>query len=143
MFARISPRLDRFIEAQLPVFDQVCSELAAGRKQSHWMWFVFPQIKGLGASPTARHFAIDSTAEALDYWLHPVLGPRLKQCAQLVLNTSGKSAHDIFGSPDDLKLHSCMTLFAAVASDEPVFEQVLNQFYDGQPDARTLELLRE
>lgn len=111
----MTSRLDRFIDAQLPVFDQVCSELAAGRKQSHWMWFIFPQIKGLGTSPTARHFAVESKSEALDYWLHPVLGPRLKQCTQLVLNTPGKSAHDIFGSPDDLKLRSCMTLFAAVA----------------------------
>lgn len=133
--------LHRFVAAQDPVYDQVCAELAAGRKTSHWMWFVFPQLRGLGRSATARFFGLASSAEALAYWQHPVLGARLRHCAQLVLAAKGRTAHDIFGSPDDLKLRSCMTLFAAVAPEEPVFARVLRHFYGGELDPRTLALL--
>jgi len=133
--------LHRFIAAQDPVYRQVCAELAAGRKTSHWMWFVFPQLHGLGLSATARFYGLASRAEALAYWQHPVLGARLRHCAQLVLDAMGRTAHDIFGSPDDLKLRSCMTLFAAVAPEEPVFAQLLQRFYGGEPDPRTFALL--
>ncbi len=134
--------LQRFIGAQAPVYAEVCAELAAGRKTSHWMWFIFPQLKGLGRSSTARTYGIESRDEALAYWQHPVLGPRLKQCAQLVLSAGAKTAYDIFGTPDDLKLRSCMTLFADVAADETVFNQVLERFWQGQPDQSTVALLR-
>ena len=133
--------LQRFVAAQEPVYRQVCEQLAAGRKTGHWMWFVFPQLRGLGLSATARYFGIASRDEALAYWQHPVLGPRLKQCAARVLGAPAATAHDIFGSPDELKLRSCMTLFAAVAPEEPVFAQVLDRFYGGKPDPRTRALL--
>jgi len=133
--------LQRFVDAQAPVFDDVCDELAAGRKTTHWIWFIFPQLRELGRSATARFYGITSRDEALAYWQHPVLGPRLKQCAELVLQVSGKTAHDIFGTPDELKLRSCMTLFAAVAGEEPVFTRVLERYYGGMPDGRTLALL--
>ena len=120
----------------------VCNELAAGRKRTHWMWFIFPQLEGLGQSSMARLYGIASREEAIAYWRHPVLGQRLRQCVQLVLATTGKTAHDIFGTPDDLKLRSCVTLFADVAPEVPVFAQVLDRFYDGKPDERTLELLK-
>jgi len=132
--------LQRFVDAQDPVYAHVCAELAAGRKTSHWMWFVFPQLRGLGHSATARFYGLGSRAEALAYWQHPVLGRRLRHCAQLVLASRAATAHAIFGSPDDLKLRSCMTLFAAVAPEEPVFARVLQRFYDGEPDPRTLAL---
>jgi uncharacterized protein (DUF1810 family) len=138
---RSSEGLQRFVQAQDPVYSSVRDELAAGRKQSHWMWFVFPQLKGLGRSKTARHFGIDSRREALAYWQHPLLGARLRECTALMLATRQKSAHDIFGSPDELKFHSSMTLFASVAPDEPVFTQALARFFSGQPDANTLALL--
>jgi len=133
--------LQRFVDAQAPVFADVCDELAAGRKTTHWIWFIFPQLRELGRSATARFYGITSRDEALAYWQHPVLGPRLKQCAELVLQVSGKTAHDIFGTPDELKLRSCMTLFAAVAGEEPVFTRVLERYYGGMPDERTLALL--
>jgi uncharacterized protein (DUF1810 family) len=133
--------MQRFLDAQAPVYDAVVAELSAGRKRSHWMWFVFPQLLGLGQSPTARFYAIGSRREAQDYWRHPVLGARLEQCTRLVLAHTGKTAHEIFGSPDDLKLHSCMTLFREVAPEQPLFAQVLERFYRGQPDRRTLDLL--
>jgi uncharacterized protein (DUF1810 family) len=136
-----SEGLQRFVLAQEAVYPSVRDELAAGRKQSHWMWFVFPQLKGLGRSETARHFGIESRQEALAYWQHPLLGLRLRECTALVLATRQKSAHDIFGSPDDLKFHSCMTLFAAVAPDEPMFKLALERFFSGQPDANTHALL--
>lgn len=133
--------LNRFVEAQAPVYAAVCAELSSGRKTSHWMWFIFPQLKALGRSSTAQFYGIESKHEALAYWQHPVLGPRLKHCAQLVLNTRGKTAHEIFGTPDDIKLRSCMTLFAVVAGDEPTFAQVLGRFFQGEPDAKTMALL--
>jgi uncharacterized protein (DUF1810 family) len=133
--------LNRFVEAQSPVYAAVCAELSSGRKTGHWMWFIFPQLKALGRSSTAQFYGIESKDEALAYWRHPVLGPRLKHCAQLVLNTRGKTAHEIFGTPDDLKLRSCMTLFSAVAGDEPTFAQVLSRFFQDEPDAKTTALL--
>lgn len=133
--------LQRFVEAQNPVYAQVCTELAAGAKASHWMWFVFPQLKELGRSATARHFGIASRAEAQAYWRHAVLGARLKQCSALMLAARGKSALQILGPPDDLKFRSSMTLFAQVATDEPLFRRALDRYFDGEPDERTLELL--
>ncbi len=133
--------LDRFVAAQQPVYDAVCRELAAGLKATHWMWFVFPQLAALGRSATARHFGLADTAEALAYSRHPVLGPRLLQCAGLLLAVHGRSADQIFGSPDDLKLRSCMTLFDAVAPEAGVFAQVLQRYCDGQRDPLTLALL--
>ena len=133
--------LQRFVEAQNPIYRQVCAELAAGKKTSHWMWFVFPQLKALGRSPTAKNFGIGSRDEALAYWQHAVLGKRLKECAQLLLAFDDKTAHDIFGSPDALKLKSCMTLFAHISAAEPVFKQVLERFFGGQLDDNTLKLL--
>jgi uncharacterized protein (DUF1810 family) len=132
--------LQRFVDAQDRVYRQVCAELAAGRKSSHWMWFVFPQFKGLGRSATAQRFGIASKAEAQAYWAHPVLGPRLAQCTELALAVEGRSAHEIFGPPDDLKFRSCMTLFAQ-ATGEPVFARALERYFEGRPDPGTLELL--
>jgi uncharacterized protein (DUF1810 family) len=133
--------LERFVEAQRAVYETVCAELAAGRKASHWMWFIFPQLRSLGRSATAKRFGIESRDEALAYWRHPVLGRRLKECSELVLATQGRTAHEIFGSPDDLKFRSCMTLFAAVAPDEPAFRRALARFFDAEPDRQTLALL--
>lgn len=141
MSTRVPLELQRFLDAQAPVIEQVRAELIAGRKTSHWMWFVFPQLKQLGKSGTARHFGIDSRDEALAYWQHPVLGPRLAQCTEWVGAVQGNSAHDIFGSPDDLKFRSCMTLFHAVAPEEPAFQQALARYFDGQPDEKTIALL--
>lgn len=136
-----TPGLERFIEAQDRVYASVLEELAAGNKTSHWMWFVFPQLKALGRSPIAKHFGIETRHEALAYWQHPILGKRLKECTKLVLAVRGKSAHEIFGSPDDLKFCSCMTLFSQVVQQEPIFSRALERFFDGQPDAITLSLL--
>ena len=133
--------LERFVQAQNPVYAQVCAELAAGMKTSHWMWFVFPQLKGLGRSATARHFSIASREEAEAYWQHALLGARLKECTELVLAVRGRTALQILGSPDDLKLHSSLTLFARVATDEFVFQRALDRYFGGKCDARTLELL--
>ena len=132
--------LDRFVRAQESVFDRAVAELRAGRKRSHWMWYVFPQLDGLGSSSTARAYAISGLAEAAAYLAHPILGPRLSEAASAILSVDGRSATDILGFPDDLKLRSSMTLFAAAADDPSLFEQVLERFYDG-PDERTLELL--
>jgi uncharacterized protein (DUF1810 family) len=134
-------RLERFVEAQDPVYESVCAELTAGHKTTHWMWFVFPQLKGLGRSATAKHFGLEGRDEAAACWRHPVLGYRLKHCTELVLAVQGKTAHEIFGSPDDLKLQSCMTLFEAVAPDETIFGRVLNKLFEGQRDETTLGLL--
>ena len=133
--------LERFVLAQNPVYAQVCAELAGGMKTSHWMWFIFPQLKGLGHSATAQHFGIASRAEAEAYWHHALLGMRLKECALLVLAIEGRTALQILGSPDDLKFHSSLTLFAQVAPDEPVFQRALARYFDGKCDVRTLELL--
>ena len=133
--------LQRFVDAQQAVYDTVCDELHVGRKASHWMWFVFPQLRGLGHSPTAIHYGIGSLAEARAYLRHPLLGPRLLECTRLVLQVEGRSIHDIFGAPDDLKFRSCMTLFQHAAPDEVLFAQALRKYFDGVADARTLQAL--
>jgi uncharacterized protein (DUF1810 family) len=135
-------KLERFVEAQAPVYDQALGELRAGRKQSHWMWFVFPQIAGLGHSVMAQTYAIQSLEEARAYLAHPLLGSRLRECTQAVVDIEGKSAHEIFGSPDDLKFRSSMTLFAHAAPDERLFRATLEKYFDGEVDALTLEKLR-
>lgn len=132
--------LARFVEAQGPVYDSVISELAAGSKQSHWMWFIFPQIAGLGFSAMAQRYAIGSPAEAVAYLRHPVLGPRLIECTRLVLGVSGKTIHAILGSPDDIKFCSSMTLFDAVSND-PVFGEALKKYYAGEKDKATTTTL--
>ena len=133
--------LQRFLDAQAPVYDDVLAELRAGRKQSHWMWFIFPQLRGLGHSAMAQRYGIAGRAEALAYLQHPVLGARLKECMALLLAHQDLSADDILGDIDAMKLRSCATLFAAVAPQEPVFAQVLERFYFGQRCHRTLALL--
>ena len=133
--------LERFVLAQEPVITQVRSELKAGRKTTHWMWFVFPQLAGLGFSHRARFYAITSLDGARAYIAHPPLGPRLVECTELVNAVEGRSAHDIFGSPDDLKFHSSMTLFALAAPDEVAFGTALDRCFGGRPDERTLDLL--
>ena len=133
--------LQRFVQAQDLVFDSVCNELSLGEKTSHWMWFIFPQLKSLGHSPIAKHYGLESALEAREYWEHPVLGPRLKQCTQLVLAQPNTTAHDIFGSPDDVKFKSCMTLFARVVPNEPCFKEALTRFFAGKSDDNTLKLL--
>lgn len=135
--------LQRFVDAQGPVFAQALAELLAGRKRSHWMWFVFPQIKGLGRSDMAQRYAISGLDEARAYLQHPLLGARLEQCVKAIAPQGDRSARQIFGSPDDMKLHSSMTLFAAAAPDRTIFQEVLDTFFDGAPDALTLEKLRD
>lgn len=137
---RADTDLERFVEAQRGAYADVLDELRAGRKTTHWMWFVFPQLRGLGHSPTAHYYGIDSAAEARAYLAHPVLGPRLRECIELLLRVEGRSAHAIFGSPDDLKLRSSLTLFQAVSND-PLFGRALERYYDGRPDGVTLERL--
>ena len=134
--------LARFLAAQDPVFTRACAELAAGHKQSHWMWFVFPQLRGLGSSPTAQHYAIGSLDEARAYLAHPTLGARLRRCTELVNRLEGRSAQQIFGHPDDLKFRSSMTLFARAAAGaaEP-FEEALAKYFAGEEDPRSRELL--
>ncbi|MBR1217173.1 DUF1810 domain-containing protein [Bradyrhizobium sp. U87765 SZCCT0131] len=135
--------LQRFVEAQDPVWNEVLAELRAGAKRTHWMWFVFPQIAGLGHSPMARRYAISSELEATSYLRHPILGTRLRTCTQLVLAVEGRSATQIFGTPDDLKLHSSMTLFALAAGDEAddLFRRVIDKYFAGALDAATRERL--
>ena len=135
--------LDRFVRAQAPVYDQVLAELRQGRKTSHWMWFVFPQIAGLGRSETARYYAIGSLDEARAYLAHPVLGPRLRECAGLLLAVEWRTAESILGSIDAMKLRSSMTLFLRAGPDEPLFRRVLDRFYASLPDEATDALLRE
>ncbi|HEX7888808.1 MAG TPA: DUF1810 domain-containing protein [Ramlibacter sp.] len=132
--------LQRFVTAQDGVIDDVRAELSAGRKRSHWMWFVFPQLRGLGLSATAQHYGITSLAEARAYLAHPVLGPRLRECCELMAAVPQRSAHDILGSPDDLKFRSCVTLFSQAAPAETVFQRCLDRFYGGEADPRTLAL---
>jgi uncharacterized protein (DUF1810 family) len=139
---RIDPyQLQRFIDAQNPVYEQVCAELRAGRKRTHWMWFIFPQLKGLGRSETAIEFAIQSRQEAEAYLNHPVLGPRLRTCTELVTAVEGRSIEQIFGYPDDLKFHSSMTLFATAASDNQIFKDALEKYFAGELDPLTIERL--
>lgn len=134
--------LERFVQAQDPVYERVCSELRNGGKESHWMWFVFPQIKGLGYSPKSLEFAIHSREEAEAYLNHPILGPRLRESTKLVLLVpKGIGIREIFGYPDYLKFHSCMTLFAQVAPEDQIFTDALQEYFDGKPDSATLHRL--
>ena len=135
--------LQRFIDAQAGVYDVVLAELRAGRKSSHWIWFIFPQIAGLGHSEMAQKFSIGSLDEAKAYLQHPVLGPRLRACTQLVLDVKGRSAEEIFPYPDNLKFRSCMTLFLTAATDNTIFNDALLKYFDGQPDQLTLDLLAD
>ncbi|MDN4054500.1 DUF1810 domain-containing protein [Massilia sp. YIM B02763] len=133
--------LERFVTAQQGVYEAALAELQAGRKRSHWMWFIFPQVAGLGRSEMAQRYAIRSSDEAAAYLAHPVLGPRLRTCAQAVLAHGDRAIEDIFDAPDDLKFHSSMTLFADVAPDEAVFQDCLDRFFDGAGDPATLSRL--
>ena len=135
--------LNRFLMGQESLYGLALSELRSGRKRSHWMWFVFPQYAGLGASPMSQHYAIKSLAEAEAYLGHPVLGPRLVECCEAVLAVTGRTAFEIFGSPDDVKLRSCATLFARVSPPGSVFERLLERYFPEGPDDRTLRLLGE
>ena len=133
--------LERFVQAQEHSYDQAMSELRQGRKQSHWMWYVFPQFDGLGFSPTSRRYAIKSIAEAHAYLRHPILGPRLQASAEAALAIEGKAAAEVFGSPDDMKLRSCATLFASVSPAGSVFHRLLDRYFGGTPDEATLRLM--
>lgn len=133
--------LQRFLDAQERVYDTVLAELRAGRKSSHWIWFIFPQITGLGHSAMAQQLAIASLDEANAYLEHPVLGQRLRECTQLVLDVNGRSAEEIFGYPDHLKFRSCMTLFLTAATDDTIFNNALLKYFDGKPDQLTLDIL--
>jgi uncharacterized protein (DUF1810 family) len=135
--------LERFLTAQEDIFSTALSELKAGRKRSHWMWYIFPQIDGLGHSSTAKYFSIKSHGEAAEYLNHPVLGQRLIQCAETLLKLEGRSVSEIFGYPDDLKLRSSMTLFEQVANESNVFSKVLEKYFDGKKDMQTVELLNK
>jgi uncharacterized protein (DUF1810 family) len=133
--------LQRFLDTQEGVYDTVLDEMRAGRKSSHWIWFIFPQIAGLGLSGMAQKFAIGSLDEAKAYLQHPTLGPRLRACTQLVLDVNGRSAEEIFGYPDYLKFRSCMTLFLTAAPDNTIFKAALLKYFDGKPDQLTLDIL--
>ncbi|MFZ0834595.1 MAG: DUF1810 domain-containing protein [Mycobacterium sp.] len=135
--------LQRFVDAQAPVYESVLAELRAGRKRSHWIWFVFPQLRGLGRSPTAERFGVSSLAEARAYLGHAVLGPRLRECTRLVNAIEGSSVDQIFGWPDNLKVRSSMTLFARVTDDNTEFVELLGKFYGGEQDPATAALLAE
>jgi uncharacterized protein (DUF1810 family) len=133
--------LQRFVDAQAPVYEQARRELKAGRKESHWMWFIFPQIAGLGHSPMSIRFAIASLGEANAYLAHPILGPRLKECATLAFDVEGKTAREIFGAIDEMKFRSSMTLFARAAPDEEAFQRCLGKYFAGGSDPATLARL--
>lgn len=130
--------LNRFVTAQKGAYNRALSEIESGRKRSHWMWYIFPQIDGLGVSPMARQYAVKSAAEAEAYLRHPILGPRLAECAAAALRVEGRSARDVFGSPDDVKLRSSATLFAAVSAEGSVFHRLLARYFRGEPDTKTL-----
>jgi uncharacterized protein (DUF1810 family) len=140
-FDRDQYNLERFVSAQDSIYAEVLSELRAGMKTSHWMWFIFPQIRGLGRSPVSVEYAISSREEAAAYLQHPVVGPRLKECTQLVLDVENRSAEEIFGSPDDMKFRSSMTLFAQVSTDDDIYARALQQYFAGVPDQLTLDRL--
>jgi uncharacterized protein (DUF1810 family) len=133
--------LNRFVEAQVGVYDRALAEIRSGRKQSHWMWFIFPQFDGLGFSSTSKHYAIKSAAEAKAYLNHPILGLRLVECAEAALSVQGRTALEIFGSPDNMKLRSCATLFASVSQPGSVFDQLLDKYFQSGRDSKTLRLL--
>jgi uncharacterized protein (DUF1810 family) len=133
--------LIRFVEAQERHYEQALAEIKGGRKRTHWMWYIFPQIDGLAFSSTSKRYSIKSGEEAKAFLRHPVLGPRLFECMEGVLRIEGRSAAEIFGPPDDLKLRSCATLFASVSSPESIFERVIDKYYQGGRDGKTLQLL--
>jgi len=133
--------LERFVRAQEADYERALAEIRRGEKRTHWMWYVFPQLDGLALSPTAKHYAIKSLDEARAYLDHPLLGPRLLECAEAIIGVEGRSAREILGSPDDLKLRSCATLFATVEPAGSVFERVLAKYYGGRRDDKTLRLL--
>lgn len=135
------PDLSRFITAQRGVYHTALQELNEGCKRTHWMWYIFPQVAGLGFSETSRFYAIHNRAEARQYLAHELLGKRLVTCCEAVRALEGKSIHDIFGSPDDMKMKSCITLFASLSAPGSVFERILNKYFQGRPDERTLEIL--
>ena len=135
--------LNRFVEAQETVYPQVLKELRNAKKTTHWMWFIFPQIEGLGHSSTAKYYSIKSIEEAKEYLAHPVLGKRLLECSNILLNINDKSADEIFGYPDNMKLRSSMTLFNFVAPEQKVFADVLKKYFDGEPDEKTLSILQK
>ncbi|MCR5890031.1 DUF1810 domain-containing protein [Hymenobacter sp. J193] len=137
------PNLQRFLDAQQRDFSTALAEIRSGRKRSHWMWYIFPQIQGLGYSETARFYAIQSRPEAEAYLQHPVLGSRLVEISEALLTLESNDATRIMGSPDDVKLKSSMTLFAALEGFNPVFQRVLDKFFSGSPDAKTLQILRQ
>ena len=136
-----APDLDRFVAAQAPVWEQVLSELRAGRKTTHWMWFVFPQLASLGRSSTAKFYGLRGLEEARAYMAHPVLGPRLVECCELLTAVQSRDAVDIFGEVDAMKLRSCLTLFEAAAPEQPVFRACRLQYFGGEPDPLTAEAL--
>jgi uncharacterized protein (DUF1810 family) len=133
--------LQRFVQAQNTDYEQALLEITRGQKRSHWMWYIFPQFDGLGFSSTSRLYAIKSQAEAAAYLAHPILGPRLNECAEAALRVEGRSAREIFGSPDDMKLRSCATLFAGVSPPGSVFHRLLDRYFQGKPDPKTLALI--
>ncbi len=133
--------LNRFVQAQKDDYERALSEIKSGRKRSHWMWYIFPQFDGLGFSAISKRYAIKSLAEAKAYLSHPVLGSRLTECVEAVLSIEGQSAYEIFGSPDDMKLRSCATLFAYISPTGSGFDQLLNKFFQGERDSKTLRLL--
>lgn len=133
--------LARFVRAQQCDYEQAIAEIRSGRKRSHWMWYIFPQFDGLGFSATSKQFAIKSVSEAEAYLRHPVIGPRLLESCEEALAVEGRSAIEVFGSPDDMKLRSCATLFACVSPAGSVFERLLDRYFDGEPDDHTLRLL--
>ena len=134
--------LNRFVRAQEADYEGALAEIRSGRKRSHWMWYIFPQFAGLGPSAMSQRYAINSLAEARAYLAHPILGPRLTEIADAVLNVQGRTAHEIFGSPDDLKLSSSATLFALVSPADSVFQRIIDKYFDGSRDEKTLALVR-
>jgi uncharacterized protein (DUF1810 family) len=135
--------LKRFVQAQATSFEEALAEIKNGRKRSHWMWFIFPQFEGLGFSAMSKRYSIKTAAEAKAYLAHTLLGPRLTACTEALLGLEKKSAHEIFGFPDDMKLKSCATLFASVSPQGSVFHQLLTKYFQGESDSKTLQLLRE
>ncbi len=135
--------LTRFISAQEMVYSRVISELRNGRKRTHWMWFIFPQIDGLGNSSTTKRYAIKSIKEAEQYLNHPILGKRLKECAEAILAIEGRSISEIFGYPDDLKLKSSVTLFSSLADSHPIFSSIIDKYFNGEQDIRTIKILEK
>jgi uncharacterized protein (DUF1810 family) len=133
--------LNRFVQAQEDDYEQALSEIRSGRKRSHWIWYIFPQFDGLGFSSTSKRYAIKTVEEAKAYLGHPILGPRLIECTLAVLQVEGRSAFEIFGSPDDMKLRSCATLFACMSPDGSVFDRLLGKYYEGERDKKTVHLL--